>query len=134
MALRLAHAPPAIDPVLPIGIGDKTIVAAGHAKNVLIAIGNQPVADIEPRIGAETNLVLWPGDQLPYPFVLRLQRMHGKIVRQKPETMIAPDAVPIVEMHDLIAVVACEKLHRLCLCRVGGSKMPAARQRSRHCT
>jgi hypothetical protein len=40
--------------------------------------------------------------------------MHGKIVRQKTETMIAPDASPIVEMHDLIAVVACEKLHRLC--------------------
>jgi hypothetical protein len=46
--------------------------------------------------------------------------MHGEIAGQKAEAMIAAHAVAIVEVDDLIAIVAGKKLHRVYLCKALG--------------
>ena len=50
--------------------------------------------------------------KLPAATVSRIKRMHGKIIRQEAQPMAAAHALTIVEVNDLIAVVAGKQPHR----------------------
>jgi hypothetical protein len=43
--------------------------------------------------------------------------MHRQIAGQEAEAMVAAHASPVVEVDDLIAIVAGKKFHRIYLCR-----------------
>ncbi|MBB4193715.1 hypothetical protein GGE45_004296 [Rhizobium aethiopicum] len=48
--------------------------------------------------------------------------MHGKVAREEAETVIAADAVPVIEVDDLIAIVAGKEFHRFDLCKAGADE------------
>jgi hypothetical protein len=59
--------------------------------------------------------------------------MHRHVAGQKTQPVIAANTLAIVEMDDLIAIVAVEKPHGTTPSIPDGLKMPAARRRNRHC-
>src|SRR5215218_7968792 len=111
MSLRLADAPPAIDAVLGIGVRNQPIMTAGNAEFALAVTIHQPVADVEAGVGTEADLAIGIGNELPERLVARLQRMHGEIAGQETEAMVTAHASTVVEVDDLIAIVAGKKLH-----------------------
>jgi 16S rRNA C967 or C1407 C5-methylase (RsmB/RsmF family) len=76
-----------------------------------VLIRKQPVADIETGIGAEADPALRTCDELPLHFIARLERVHGEIIRQEAQAMIAADAMAVVEVDDLVAIIAGEEPH-----------------------
>jgi hypothetical protein len=92
-------------------------MAAGNAEFTLAVTVHQPVADVEAGIGAEADVAIGIGNELPERLVARLQRMHRQIAWQEAEAMVATHASTVVEVDDLIAIVAGKKLHLVYLCK-----------------
>ncbi|EPE99465.1 hypothetical protein RGCCGE502_04760 [Rhizobium grahamii CCGE 502] len=86
-----------------------------------VAILNKPVADVEAGIGAETHQVRL-SHVLPEIAVLLLNSVHAQAIRLEAKAVTAPDALAIVEMNNLIAVVTYKQPQRAPPSRSGVEK------------
>lgn len=121
MPLRLTDAAPLVEPLFRRGIGHQPVMPAGGAEGVRIICQNGPVADVDGSVFAKSHLVRLIGKKMPGNIVrgwldggvllLLLQRMHFQKLRHEGEPIAAVDAVPVVEMNGLAAMIAFVEAH-----------------------
>jgi hypothetical protein len=87
-------------------------VAAGQAIAAGLLVGDEPVAGVVLRVGAEAEAASRGGERLPGALLL-LQRRHLLDRRQIAEPPAAALAAGVLEIERLPAALALEQLHRV---------------------
>jgi hypothetical protein len=101
---------PGNDIVGNAGVRDGAIMPTGGAVLVWVTRLDHPIADIEGRVGTKSISLLLDGKRVP-DLALGLKRRKRHDVWDEAETMAAFPANGVLEIEQLLAVLAFEELH-----------------------
>src|ERR1700733_1420820 len=93
-------------------VGNRIVVAAGHAEPVPALGRGQPVADVIVRVGAETARAALSHQRRPGFAARGLDRGHDFELRDIAEPMTATAAGSVLEVNDVVANLAAKQFHR----------------------